>query len=140
MNGYNQRHAVLIQRGDDDRINALISTYNGQIIPDDTLGFISKLIGASGGYTPSNPLPGDNGQVIGVFGGWQTQIDQWGPEETRPSAGRFSATLQFSNGNLITGHLYRNDIGISEANRMNTSIDMNANSINGVQQIRGNQI
>ena len=138
VNGYNQRHAVLIQRGADDRINALISTYNGQIIPDDTLGLISKLIGASGGYTPSNPLPGDNGQVIGVFGGWQTQIDQWGPVETRPSVGRFSATLQFSSGNLITGHLYRNDIGISEANRMNTSIDMNANSINGVQQITGN--
>ena len=138
VNGYNQRHAVLIQRGADDRINALISTYNGQIIPDDTLGLISKLIGASGGYTPSNPLPGDNGQVIGVFGGWQTQIDQWGPVETRPSAGRFSVTLQFSGGNLITGHLYRNDIGISEANRMNTSIDMNANSINGLQQITGN--
>ena len=138
VNGYNQRHAVLIQRDTDNRINALITTYDGQIIPDDTLGLISKLIGASGGYTPSNPLPGDNGRILGVFGGWQTQIDQWGPVATRPSAGRFSVALHFTSGNLITGHLYRNDIGIRDANRMNTSIDMNANSINNVQQITGN--
>ena len=137
LNSYNQRHALLIQRTANNRLNALITTYNGQVIPDDTLGSIAKLLGASGGYTPTNPLPGDNGQVLGVFGGWRTQTTDWGPAETRPSAGTFTTTLQFSAGNLITGHLYRNNIGITEANRMNTAIDMNSNAINNVQQISG---
>ncbi len=137
LNSYNQRHALLIQRTTNDRINALVTTYDGQTIPDDTLGSIARLLGASGGYIPTNPLPGENGQVLGVFGGWRTQTSDWGPTETRPSAGTFSTTLQFSAGNLITGHLYRNNIGITEANRMNTAIDLNSNAINNVQQITG---
>jgi hypothetical protein len=45
--------------------------------------------------------------------------------------------MAFEDGSLLADYLYRNDIGIPEANRMNTDIDMNSNEINNVSRISG---
>lgn len=136
-NGYGQRHALLIQSTAANQVNALVVAYGGRDIPDATLGRISSMIGAAGGYVPTNPLAGDAGQVVGAYGGWRTPFADWGPAATRPSQGRSAATLAFADGSLLTDYLYRNDIGIPEANRMNTDIDMNSFEINNVSRISG---
>lgn len=136
-NGYGQRHALLIQRTAANQINAIVTTYGGLEVPDSTLGKIASDIGAAGGYVPDQPLPGDAGQIVGAYGGWRTAFADWGPAATRPSAGHTAATLAFEDGSLLTDYLYRNDIGIPEANRMNTDIDMNSNELNNVSRISG---
>ncbi|MTH97588.1 shufflon system plasmid conjugative transfer pilus tip adhesin PilV [Roseibium sp. RKSG952] len=138
VNGYGQRHALLIQSTSANQINALVVSYGGRQIPDATLARISSMIGAAGGYVPTKPLAGDAGQVVGAYGGWRTSFTRWGPASTRPSQGRVAATLAFEDGSLLTDYLYRNDIGIPEANRMNTDIDMNSNEIYRVSRISGN--
>lgn len=140
-NSYNQRHALIVRNvnvpGIGQRLDAIVTTYGGTKIPDRILTRVAGFLGASGGYVPGTPLSGDSGQIVGSYGGWRSPISSWG-STTPPAVGSVVTTLAFEAGkDGLANYLYRNDIGIPEANRMHTDIDVNGHSLNNVSNIRG---
>ncbi len=137
-NSFQQRTALLVRKVNARTLEAMLTTYGGLEIPDRMLGSMANLIGPAGGYVPSKyAVAADNGNIIGVGGGWRTPINQWGTAIERPLAGNLQMTMIFEDGELLKDYLYRNDVGVPEANRMNTNIDMNAKSLNNTNTITG---
>lgn len=144
-NGYGQRHALLVRRvlapNGDPRLDAIVTTYSGTKVSDRQLGRIAGYLGAAGGYVPvrANASAGINtATVYGSYGGWRSLTSNWsGAGGSAPSSGAVVATLAFEDGRLLADFLYRNDIGVPEANRMNTSIDVNRNNLNNVATMSG---
>lgn len=138
VNGYGQRHALIVRQPTAGRLEAMVTTYGGRNIPDGQLGRIAGFIGAAGGYVSDVHInASDAGHVIGTYGGWRTPVSIWGPVDTAPAAGHVQATLAFENGDLLTDYLYRHDIGIEAANTMYTDIHMDNNQIFDVDTITG---
>jgi hypothetical protein len=131
VNGFGQHHALLIKKTAADRLDALVTTYGGRSIPDRLLTTIGNFVGNSGGYVLQTPVvTADANKIIGAYGGYRSTLSYWGSTTGKPIAGHFQSSLAFEDGKLLADYLYRNDIGIPEANRMNTAIDMNGNDIN----------
>lgn len=141
VNGYGQRHALLVRRVSASRLEALVTTYGGRQISDATLATIGNYVGNSGGYVMQNPpVAADAGKIIGAYGGYRSTLNFWGTSASRPVAGRFQSSLAFEDGKLLADYLYRNDIGVPEANRMNTAIDMNSNDINNARVVNAQNV
>jgi hypothetical protein len=86
---------------------------------------IGTYIGNTGGYVlQTPPVAADANKIIGAYGGFRSDIGDWGGSAQRPQAGYFQSSLAFEDGKLLADYLYRNDIGIPEANQMNTAINM----------------
>lgn len=127
INGYGQRHALLVKRVSASRLEALVTTYSttNRTIPDRMLTTIGTYVGNTGGYVLVNPpVATDTDMIIGAYGGYRSDIGFWGGSAQRPQAGYFQSSLAFEDGKLLADYLYRNDIGIPEANQMNTAINM----------------
>jgi len=142
-NGYNQQHAVIVKQSTlptgERRLDALVTTFGGSLVPDRQLQRIAGYIGAAGGYVPRTRVStADDDQIVGVQGGWRTPVDDWGDDPMRrPEQGSVVATMAYEVGTTLNDYLYRNNIGLPEANRMNTNIDMNSNDINRTRTIQG---
>lgn len=137
-NAFQQNTALLVRKINSTTLDAMLTTYGGREIPDRMLGSTAKLVGEAGGFVPKNyPLAADAGDVLGTGGGWRTDASQWGPAATRPDTGTLQMTMNFEDGSLLKDFLYRNDVGNPEANRMNTHIDMNKNSLKNAGMISG---
>jgi type II secretory pathway pseudopilin PulG len=136
-NAWGQNTVLLVKKSSvGDGLQAIVTTYGGRPIPDDILGHAANTIGAIAGYVPETYTnSADDGLVVGNYGGWRTPVAQWGPAATRPSAGRLQTTLAFDDTALLADYVYRDDIGIPEANRMNTNLDMNNNDLDNVDQV-----
>lgn len=131
VNGFGQHHALLVKKTSADRLDALVTTYGGRTIPDRLLATIGTFVGNSGGYVLDTPVvAADANKIVGAYGGYRSTLSYWGSTTGKPVAGHFQSSLAFEDGKLLADYLYRNDIGIPEANRMNTAIDMNNNDIN----------
>lgn len=138
VNAYGQHHALLVRKTSASALEAMVTTYGGLKIPDDRLAQIGNFVGNTGGYVlTKNVKAGDANKIVGAYGGYRSDLSSWGTTASRPTAGHFQSTMAFQNGVLVTDYLYRNDIGIHEANTMNTSIDMNSNDIDNVQELTG---
>jgi hypothetical protein len=127
VNGYGQRHALLVKRVSASRLEALVTTYSttNHAITDRMLTTIGTYIGNTGGYVlQTPPVAADANKIIGAYGGYRSDIGDWGGSAQRPKAGYFQSSLAFEDGKLLADYLYRNDIGIPEANQMNTAINM----------------
>ncbi len=132
-NPFDQHTVLLVRKGSGTQLEAIVTTYGGRSIPDDMLGHAASVLGAIGGYVPTKYVnPAENGYVIGSYGGWRTLANTWGAAGTAPSAGHLQASLAFNDGALLADFLYRDNIGIPEANQMHTSIDMTGNKVNNV--------
>jgi type II secretory pathway pseudopilin PulG len=137
-NAFQQNTALLVRKINSTTLDAMLTTYGGREIPDRMLGSAARLVGEAGGFVPKTyPLAADNGDVLGIGGGWRTDASQWGPAATRPDTGTLQMTMNFEDGSLLKDFLYRNDVGNPEANRMNTHIDMNKNSLKNAGMISG---
>jgi prepilin-type N-terminal cleavage/methylation domain-containing protein len=137
-NSFNQKTAVLIRKCGcvNNTLEVLLTTYDGRQIPDTLLGMTANAMGALGGSVPEKYVVASQaGQVLGSYGGWQTDASDWGPAATRPQTGTIQSTMAFEDGSLIADYLNRYDIDIPEANKMHTSIDVNANDLNHVKTI-----
>lgn len=140
LNPYGQSHTLLIKKtgGPDPVIEALVTSHGGRRIPDKQLTKTATHIGAPGGFVPEEYVGSATpGNIVGVFGGWSAALSDWSafPGGRRPSTGTLQATMVFHSGKIIEDYLYRKDIGVPEANRMETSIDMNGNDLNNVNEI-----
>jgi Bacterial shufflon protein, N-terminal constant region. len=129
VNGFGQRHALLVKRVSDKRLEALVTTYSpNRKISDRLLTLIGTYVGNTGGYVLQNPpVAADANKIMGVYGGYRSAVNDWAAGAQTPTAGTFQSSLAFEDGKLLADYLYRNDIGIAEANRMNTAIDMKGN-------------
>jgi type II secretory pathway pseudopilin PulG len=137
-NAYGQHHAFLVRKTGATTLEAMVTTFGGQTIPDDRLAQIGNFVGNTGGYILNkNVKTADANKIVGAYGGYRSDLATWGASTSKPVAGHFQSTMAFQNGVLVTDYLYRNDIGIHEANTMNTSIDMNSNDIDQVQELTG---
>lgn len=135
-NAYHQSSAVIIRQPSAGNIEALVTTVGGDTISDVDLGRIAAKVGADGGVVDSNPPPGINaGTMLGVGGGWQEPASNWTTAGITPMAGHAVAVNYASQVNALQDFLYRNNIGIAEANRMHTAIDMTHNALNSVGTI-----
>src|SRR3546814_20755087 len=76
-------------------LEALVTTYGGEDIPDREAGRIAGLIGAAGGFMMQNPPSGMAGQVAGAYGGWRVPASSWSASAQTPSVGRVMSTLAF---------------------------------------------
>lgn len=127
INGFGQRHALLVKKVSASRLEALVTTYSttNRPISDRMLATIGTYIGNTGGYVLQNPpVAADADKIIGAYGGFRSDISDWGSSAQRPQAGYFQSSLAFEDGKLLADYLYRNDIGVPEANQMNTAINM----------------
>lgn len=138
VNSYGQRHSLLVRKTGATTLEAMVTTHGGRTIPDDRLAQIGNFVGNTGGYVPTRTVnAADANRIIGAYGGYRADLAAWNAGASRPVAGRFQSTMAFQNGVLVTDYLYRNDIGIHEANTMNTSIDMNSNDVDNVKELTG---
>lgn len=141
VNGYGQRYALLVRRVSQTRLEALVTTYGGRTINDASLTQIGNFVGNTGGFVLENPPdPADEGRIIGAYGGYRSDVDFWGGSAQAPTVGRFQSSLAFEDGKLLADYLYRNDIGVPEANRMNTAIDMNLNNIDNADTVNAQNV
>ena len=145
VNGYGQRHALLVRKVDANHVEAMITTYGGRTIADASLAKIGTFVGNTGGYVlAAPPKPADANMVIGSYGGYRTSTANWAVGATAPASGHFQSSLVFQDGTLVADYLYRNDIGVPEANTMNTSINMQSatgkNSINNAKELNGESV
>jgi len=134
-NGYNQRHALLVRKVSDggvDRLESVVTTYGGIRIPDRQLPRIAGFVGATGGYVPA---ASGNTEIIGVQGGWRSPLAEWSGISEGPAPGAVVATMAYESGAVLSDYLYRNNVGIPEANRMNTALDMGANDVSNARNV-----
>lgn len=137
-NRFGQRTALLVHKVDARTLEGLVTTYGGRAIPDRMLGQIANFVGPEGGYTPADYVSAaDAGMILGTSGGWRTSAASWGAGATAPAAGTIQATTLIENGELLKDYLYRKDIGVPEANRMYTDIDMNRFGLSNVGRLSG---
>lgn len=141
-NSYGHRHALLVRKTDDDRLEALVTTWRasneGRAITDRQISRVANFIGANGGYIPEITInAADDGQIVGMGGGWRTPISQWSAGAQTPSEGTVQASLVFDNGSVVSDYLYRNDVGVEPLNTMNTDIHMGSNALLDVNNISG---
>ncbi|NTF17258.1 shufflon system plasmid conjugative transfer pilus tip adhesin PilV [Agrobacterium rubi] len=141
INGYGQRHALLVRRVSTSRLEALVTTYGGRQIRDGSLSTIGNYVGNTGGFVPEKPpVAADANKILGAYGGYRYNLSFWGTSAERPTAGRFQSSLAFEDGKLLADYLYRNDIGVEEANRMNTAIDMNRNNLDNAETVNAQNV
>lgn len=139
-NAYGQTHALLLRKvaGANDRIEGIVTTVGGQTIEDRQLGRIATFVGADGGFMMTTPLAGTAGRVTGVGGGWAAVANDWAASGVQPTTGHLMSSVAFNEGALVGDYLYRRDIGIPEANRMRTNLNMGDNQINDVTVLTQN--
>lgn len=137
VNGYQQNHAMIVRQvaGAPERLEAIVTTTGGQVIPDDLLGRIAAFVGAEGGFMATEPRAGAAGNVTGIGGGWATPAADWQAGGVGPTQGRIMTSIAFNEGSLVGDYLYRRDIGVPEANRMRTNLSLGGNDITNVTAI-----
>ncbi len=115
------------------QLEAYLVQVNGRAIPDRILGLATQIMGASGGFYPST----GGGNIRGLKGGWLLPIAQLNAAVAVQPSHLMMAVTGLGNGynTAIGDYLWRDNIGVPEANRMNTNIDLNSNSLNNVQNI-----
>ena len=138
-NGYGQSHYLLVRQPSANVLDGLVVTSGGQTIPDNQLGRIASLVGADGGFVPTNPVSGTAGDIPGVAGGWGSNTANWAAATVTPTAGHIAATTAFNGASLLTSTgqwLSRVAVaGHPEYNQMSTAIDMNGNALNNASTV-----
>ncbi|ANY85495.1 hypothetical protein BB934_45585 (plasmid) [Microvirga ossetica] len=147
-NGYNQGHVLIVRKVSSpsgDKIEGIVTTAQPMgggwsstgTMNDRVLAKAAQFVGASGGYVPAKPLNSDDaGHIVGMGGGWRSKAADWGTSGAAPRAGvSLVATLAYMEGTAMADYLYRTDIGVPEANRMHTQIDMNNNNIKDAKDV-----
>ncbi len=144
QNNYGQNHRLLVRQRTAGALEFMVAQVGGRTIPDQDLSRVTQRIGASGGAAlvrPPAAVPA--GTVLGTGGGWRTTVAEWtAADGTGPTVGRATVSNTFMQSTALADYLYRSDIGIPEANRMRTDLDMGgavaggtARNINGANNI-----
>ena len=140
-NGYGQQMVLLFRRDpmNPGNIEGLVATIGGSPITDNNLGRIANRIGAAGGaYMAHPPQNTPVGTIAGVGGGWSTPASGWSSASGSLTYGHAMAYLSSAQAGALADYLYRYNIGIPEANTMNTDINMSGAAPGTTAAIRNN--
>ena len=143
-NAYGQSHGLVLRGidtdgdGASDRLEGVVTTIGGLVIPDRVLGQVAGFLGADGGFMFTNPLPSTANQITGVAGGWRAPAATWSAGVAVPTVGHVMSSMAFNEGTLVGDYLNRHDIGIEEANTMRTDLHMGNNAVTDVTLVTGN--
>lgn len=139
-NVYNQQHRVMVRRitvAGQPSLETMVVTHGGNAAPDRIASMAAARVGAEGGYFPATtPAGAANTNILGAYGGWQSPAATWNDGAIAAANGRLMSSVAFDQSGIIQDFLYRNDIGVPEANTMNTAIHMNGNEIDGLTTLR----
>ncbi|KXV05729.1 hypothetical protein AD930_11400 [Acetobacter malorum] len=114
----------------------MVYTTGGAKIKDADIGRIGqKLSAAGGGYYSRASSARPAGTISGVGGGWSYPASDLAGDYATPTPGHVAASGQFTISGGLADFLYRNDIGVHEANTMHTDIDMTQNNLRAVNEI-----
>ncbi|MBR6000809.1 MAG: shufflon system plasmid conjugative transfer pilus tip adhesin PilV, partial [Oxalobacter sp.] len=145
VNDYGQNICGLITKNAaNQRLNAMTVTAGGTIIPDDSLSFISSLIGSEGGAVYSD----DTGHVKGSGGAWSVATSFFSNTDlacdgsagsTGFSAGHAMQAMMVDdylfNGKTLSRHAMEDH---PELNRMETDLDMGDHDIVNASTLSAN--
>ena len=136
QNSYGQYHYVVIRQTTAGNLDLLVETINGRTIPDLDLGRITAKVGAIGGMVQATPPPTvPAGTIQGAGGGFSEPAGAWISGGVVPSSGHVMAVSYANQNTVLADYLYRNNIGIHEANTMHASIDMTHNGLTATGSI-----
>lgn len=137
-NPYGQ-HSVMTVWADESNpsgYNMMVYTTGGAKIKDADIGRIGqKLSAAGGGYYSRASSARPAGTISGVGGGWSYPANELAGDYATPTPGHVAASGQFTISGGLADFLYRNDIGVHEANTMHANIDMTQKRLNAVGRI-----
>lgn len=104
-------------------LNALALGTGGTQLTDQAASRVAALIGAPGGFIPLNDSgtwPTGTATAQGAYAGWSLPTAGF----TGIAGGNIASLLTFSNGQFVSNYLYRNNVGNTSLNTMNTPIIM----------------
>lgn len=143
-NVYQGHHVLLVRQPMTGTLEALVVARQGQNVPDRALTRIMSRVGAPGGAVLAKPAGPDPGRVQGTGGAWAiSSADRALWEQSSPAisleAFRPVYNLGFSSQAPLQDYLYRNNIGIPEANTMRTALNMGGQNIDAAATVNANQ-
>ncbi len=125
-NSYAQTPCVLALQPSSSQIHALVVTEGGSAIPSKRTPAVAALIGATGGYIPSDSPT----LARGAFGGWQLATTNFVSQNcsgTAAGTDHLAAAIFFDAGNVAPDYVYRGAVpGHPEFNSMTTPLSMKA--------------
>jgi len=104
-------------------LQALALGVGGTALTDQVASRVAALIGSAGGFIPKNDSGiWTSGAAIaqGAYAGWSIPTAGY----TGIAGGNIASLLTFSNGQFVSNYLYRNNVGQTSLNTMNTPIIM----------------
>jgi hypothetical protein len=142
-NPYQAHHILYVRQPVAGTLEGIVSARWGQDVPDRALARIMSRLGAPGGAVLNRPASGDLSKLQGTGGAWEISAADrslWAYNSgTYIESRRPVYNLAMSDQGTIKDYLYRNDIGIPEANTMRTALIMGNNDINAVARLNANQ-
>lgn len=104
-------------------LQALALGVGGTALTDQVASRVAALIGSAGGFIPKNDSgtwPSGSDTAQGAYAGWSIPTSGY----TGISGGNIASLLTFSNGQFVSNYLYRNNVGQTSLNTMNTPLIM----------------
>lgn len=137
VNPYGQRYELITRYippigNQSERLESVVYTSGGEIIPSKNAHAIAQMVGAGGGYTPEK---GNTSRVNSTFDGYE--LDMQISYGVNPGAGKLVSAMFFDDaGAIVSDFLYRNAVpNRPELNTMNTHINMGNNNIDNANHI-----
>lgn len=122
-NPFNQTWQAQVLQPTAGNLQALALATGGTALSDEKASRVAALIGAAGGFIPMNDSgtwPAGSSVAQGAYAGWSLSTSGF----TGIAGGNLASLLTFSNGQFVSNYLYRNNVGNTSLNTMNTPIIM----------------
>jgi len=150
-NSYGGTHFLYVRQPVAGSLEGIVEARFGTGVTDRALGRIMSRLGAPGGAILSNPTAGSVGKIQGTGGAWEISnadrlaLWNYGGSDTGGVAVSFIANsspvynIGMSSQSPLEDYLYRNNIGIPEANTMRTALNMGNENINNAATVNANR-
>jgi len=132
-NAFGQEYVFAVRQppGSTANLEAVVFTTGGEEIPSEQALAIAQAVGANGGFTLKGGSPS---QVRATFDGYNLDLNDFGDPAPDAAGKLVSAIFMNEVGSETMDYLHRRNIpGHPELNRMETTLGMNGNDIDNVQ-------
>ena len=129
-NPFGQSWSAQVLQPSAGQLQALALGTGGTALTDKQGSMVAALTGAAGGFIPLNDSgtwPTGSATAQGAYAGWSVSTSGY----TGIAGGNIASLLTFSNGQFVSNYLYRNNVGNTSLNTMNTPIIMASTQTNG---------
>jgi hypothetical protein len=132
-NPYGQTWQVEVLQPSAGNLQALVMSTGGTALNDTQASKIASLVGAAGGFLPSNDSGlYQNNKAYGSYSGWTLPTAGY----TNASGGHLASIVSYNSNQAASSYLYRNAVpGQPQLNQMNTALNMGNNNINNASQV-----